>query len=1057
MFASILLLPLLGAVSGSDAVHQPTWDDIPVSYDLRDVDGNSYMTAIRAQEGGTCWAHAAMASMESNLLMTGNWSSGGDNGEPNLAEYHLDWWNGFNNFSNLDRDPPEGGDLWVHYGGDFLMTAAYLSRGDGAVRDIDSPSKKDPSSLRSPTYHYYRPRQIEWYTIGENLENIDTIKGAIMDHGAIGTCMYASGAFMEQTNFTFYQPPTDNNLPNHAIAIIGWDDNKITQAPMDGAWLCKNSWGSDTLLDGYFWISYHDKWACRDPYMGTVSFQDVEFSGFDRAYFHDYHGWRETFEVSDEGFNRFVARRDEPLESVSFFTTEDDVDVTMKVFDSFEDGRLTGELSVVSTHEDHMGLHTLDLPEIVDLEEGDDFYIYQSVSNGGLAVDKTSQVPLLLGGTRSDPWVVSRSDADQSFYHEDGIWKDLYEWNETSNLCMKGLVSIMHITDPDPDALLGYNGTIAGWATNSVYRVEVSIDGGPFELADGRAEWEYRIGTDITGYGPHTAKVRVFYGRLQMDREISFFLDDEPPSLEVTAMGLPGDDGWFLGDITINISATDDIAGVRGIFYELDGNVSTTYQDDITITGDGNHQVRYRSVDRVGNIGEKEEMELFIDTVAPVTSHELVGGEGKENWYDTGVILTLSAVDETSGVRTIQYRVNGETWQDYPHSVNFDISGLYTVEYRSGDIAGNVETEREISFSIDTMAPITMLTITGEEGRKGWYTSNVTIDLSADDGHSGIDEIRYRFFENRWEIYSGEIELSGEGEFILGYYSRDICGNDEEQRIAVFAMDHTPPDTNLLVEGKEGMEGWFVDSVIFTLKGSDATSGYYHSVFRLDGGSWHEYEGVFEVRVNGYHLLEYRSQDRAGNWEMINKREFKIDVSPPVVILDSPANGSTLKDVNVTITWTAHDGGSGISHVTFSMDGGEELILSADARTHSIMGLEEGDHSFSIAIIDLAGMKTTIEVAFRINLTIAPAIIPSPDPGGIEEKDTGPLYLLSIIPILLIMGVISMAIFMKRKKGYIAVEPAHDDTSVLGGNEQNVIEGQDPDFPEENEARDPSP
>ena len=1016
MFIFTLLLPLLGAVSGSDMIDLPNRDDIPLSYDLRDVDGNSYVTAIRSQEGGTCWAHAAMASMESNLLMTGNWSSGGDNGEPNLAEYHLDWWNGFNNFSNLDRDPPEGGDLWVHYGGDYLMTAAYLSRGDGAVRDIDSPSKKTPSKLWSPTYHYFRPRQIEWYILGEDLENIDTIKGSIMDHGAIGTCMYASAEFMEQTNFTFYQPPTDNNLVNHAIAIIGWDDNKITQAPLDGAWLCKNSWGSDTLLDGFFWISYYDKWACRDPYLGAVSFQDVEFSGFDRAYFHDYHGWRETLEVSNEGFNRFVADRNESLESVSFFTAEDDVDVTMKVFDSFKDGRLTDELSVISTHEDHMGFHTLDLPEIVKLEEGDDLYIYQSVSSGGLAMDRTSQVPVLLDGTRSDPWVVSRSDADQSFYHEDGIWKDLYERNETSNLCMKGLVSILHITDPGPDDLLGYNGTISGWASNSVYRVEVSIDGGPFELADGRGEWEHHIGTDITGYGPHTAKVRAHYGRLHKEREISFFLDDEPPTLEVTTMGLQGDDGWYLGNISINISATDDIAGVGEILYELDGNVSTIYLGDIPITGDGGHHVIYHGVDRAGNIGEREEMEFQIDTTAPVTSHELVGGEGKEGWYDTGVILTLSAVDETSGVRAVQYRVNGEAWLDHSHSVNFNISGIYTVEYRSRDIAGNVETEGLVSFSIDTETPVTMLTITGEEGREGWYTSNVTLNLSAEDGPSGIHQIRYRFFESRWETYSEEMELSGEGEFIIGYHSRDICGNEEEPRAVVLAMDHTPPHTAIQIEEKGGGDGWFIDPVTFTLKGSDVISGHHRTEFRLDGSPWNEYDGFFQVMANGYHLLEYRSQDRAGNWEQIKKMEFKIDVSPPVLTLSSPAEGSTLKDVNVTITWNVTDSGSGISLITLSMDGGEELILSVDAREHSIMGLEEGNHSFYIAITDLAGMKTTAEGSFRIDLTAPPAIVPVPVPDEIEE-DTGPWNLLLMLPILLIVGMISLAIFLKRRKG----------------------------------------
>ncbi len=581
---------------------------LPTNFDLRNYDGNNFVSSVKSQQGGTCWTHGTMSALEGNLLMSGVWEDAGESGEPDLAEYHLDWWNGFNQHNNDDTDPPTGGGLEVHMGGDYMVTTAYISRLEGLVRDIDGQSYGTPPLRVSEDYHYFYPRRVEWYTAGENLETIDTIKTKIMEHGVMATCMCYNASFMDGS-FNHYQPVINETLPNHSIAIIGWDDDHIVPAaPENGAWLCKNSWGSDWGNAGYFWISYYDKWACQEPEMGAVSFIDVEPLQYTNVYYHDYHGWRDTYTGSKTAFNTFQATEDSWLKSVNFFTTADSVDYTIKIYDEYGE-MLTGLRSTTEGFALHKGMHTVDLDLEFLLEDEDLFYIYLKVSKGGLAYDRTSDVPVLLGSDVTKTTVESISFKNQSYYFSSCCgWTDFFEYEdpsgyeETGNFCIKGLSE--ETIPEDFGAVFKVTNSVYGWG---LYNAEIHFNDdviltdneGYAQITDIVPNKNMEFTITANGYQDYTGTLEIIDNSVFLDVGLEYLTDIS--SFEKAGISLyPNPSNGIFTVETNNFSdykiEITDIAGK--IIYSKNNAVSTS-KIDLSNQNSGLYFVKITNKDKI--------------------------------------------------------------------------------------------------------------------------------------------------------------------------------------------------------------------------------------------------------------------------------------------------------------------------------------------------------------------------------------------------------------------------------------------------------------------------
>lgn len=150
--------------------------------------------------------------------------------------------------------------------------------------------------------------------------------------------------------------------------------------------------------------------------------------------------------------------------------------------------------------------------------------------------------------------------------------------------------------------------------------------------------------------------------------------------------------------------------------------------------------LHYSAVDYAGN-ETNEVLKFIIDKESPVTTSIVEGVVGSEGWYLSDTSVSLISEDYLSGIGKTEYRINDGEWVVYSDTIILT-DGIYTIEYRSIDTAGNVEEIQEIEIKVDTKKPTLDVSISPEIiNSKNHKLVNVKAQLEYNDNLSGVVKV----------------------------------------------------------------------------------------------------------------------------------------------------------------------------------------------------------------------------------------------------------------------------------------------------------------------------
>ncbi|MFN8488732.1 MAG: hypothetical protein U0350_14115 [Caldilineaceae bacterium] len=237
-------------------------------------------------------------------------------------------------------------------------------------------------------------------------------------------------------------------------------------------------------------------------------------------------------------------------------------------------------------------------------------------------------------------------------------------------------------------------------ALAGVAQVEIAVDGGGWQA--------YTAPLTIASGGLHTVQLRAQdqAGNVSASRAVSFGIDTLAPQTTVWLAGGQAPNGWYVTPVTVTLTTTDTGAGVASVQWRLNGGAWQTYTGPFVVTTARVNLLEYYAVDKAGNQAAQKYTVFSLDLQNPASQVVVVHGvSGRNGWYVSPVALTLNGQDQESGLSSVAYQLDAQTWQTATGTLEFYTEGIHHLTYRALDASGRSETTHTLTLALDFSPP----------------------------------------------------------------------------------------------------------------------------------------------------------------------------------------------------------------------------------------------------------------------------------------------------------------------------------------------------------------